>query len=450
MKDGVKDIGFSVPYDIAVARTLRPTTREEREAALAEACYNTELIPQELVYVDLQTDSAVSAPSTSQVAALIEGGRPEAGLEMTAARRFQEIFGFPFVLPCMQGRAAERIWTKINVREGTVVPGNMLFPSTRYHIESNRAKVIDVISEKAYDLFSDDPFKADLDLAKLERVVREHGPEKVSCIYVELAVNSCGGHPVSLANLREVRAFAQARKIPVFLDACRILENSYLIQQREPGWQRRSIREIVGEICSLADGLTMSALKDLLVPIGGFIGMRDEKSYQKASFQQLLDGGQPPAGALVGLALSLEEIFSSATFVQSRVEQVNDLWRKLAGKVPVLRPAAGHGVFIDARSFLPAIPPERHPAEALAAFIYAFSGVRATKGPPLTKNQIERGIELLRLAVPARKYLEGHMDDVAEAVLYAYSHRGEIRGLARVEKPERSKYDPPVFAPAES
>ncbi|HEY3305540.1 MAG TPA: tryptophanase [Candidatus Binatia bacterium] len=448
MKD-VQDIGFSVPYDIAVARNLRATTRKEREAALAEACYNTELVPQELVYVDLQTDSAVSAPSTAQVATLIGGGSPEAGSETTAARRFREIFGFPFVLPCMQGRAAERIWAKLNVREGTVVPGNMLFPSTRYHIESNRAKVIDVISDKAYDLTSDDPFKADLDLLKLESVVEEHGPEKVSCIYVELAVNSCGGHPVSLTNLREVRAFAQARQIPVFLDACRILENSYFIQQREPGWQQRSIREIVGETCSLADGLTMSALKDFLVPLGGFIATRDEKSYQKASFQQLLDGGQPPAGALAGLALSLEEIFSSATYAQSRVEQVDRLWRKLAGKVPVLRPAAGHGVFIDAKRFLPALPPERHPAEALAAFVYAVSGVRATKGPPLTKNQIERGIELLRLAVPARKYLAGHMNDVAEAVLYAYAHREEIRGLKRVEKPGRSKYDPPLFAPAE-
>jgi len=448
MKDGLKDIGFSVPYDIAVARTLRRTTRQEREAALAEACYNTELIPQELVYVDLQTDSAISAPSTSQVAALIGGGHSEAGSETPAAQRFRDIFGFPFVLPCTQGRAAERIWAKLNVREGTVVPGNMLFPSTRYHIESNRARVIDVISGKAHDLFSDDAFKGDLDLRKLESAVKEHGPEKVSCVYVELAVNSCGGHPVSLANLREVSAFARARKIPVFLDACRILENSYFVQQREPGRRSLSIREIVSETCSLADGLTMSALKDFLVPIGGFIATRDEKSYQKASFQQFLDGGQPPAGALASLALSLEEVFSSATYVQSRVEQVSDLWRRLDGKVPVLRPSAGHGVFIDARTFLPSLPPERHPAEALAAFLYAVSGVRATKGPPLAKSQAERGVELLRLAVPARRYLAGHMEDVVEAVLYAYSHREEIRGLQRIEKPGRSKYDPPLFAQA--
>ena len=198
MKDGVKQAGFSVPYDIAVARTLRQTTRQEREAALRQAGYNTELIPQELIYVDLKTDSGVSSISTSQLAALTGGGSPEAATEMapeghagftSVLRRFQEIFGFPFVLPCTQGRAAERVWTKLHVREGTVVPGNMLFPSTRFHIESNRAKVVDVISEKAHDLFSDDPFKGNVDIGKLESVVKEHGPEKVSCIYVELCVD---------------------------------------------------------------------------------------------------------------------------------------------------------------------------------------------------------------------------------------------------------------------
>jgi tyrosine phenol-lyase len=458
MKHGAKDMGFSVPYDIAVARTLKPTTSEARKAALEQAGYNTELIPQELVYVDLQTDSAVSALSTTQVAALIAGGGPETTAEaapdghggMAALlSRFREIFDLPFVLPCIQGRAAERIWMKLNVREGTIVPGNMLFPSTRYHIESNRAKVVDVITDDAYDLFSDAPFKGNLDARKLENVVKEQGAEKVSCIYVELGVNSCGGHPVSLRNLRQIRSFAEANKIPLFLDACRILENSYFIQQREPGYHDRSIREIVHETCSVADGLTMSALKDFLVPTGGFIAMRDEKSYQKASFQQFLDGGQPPAGAIASLALALGEIFSSPAYVRSRVAQVEYLWRRLSDTVPVLRPAAGHGVFIDAKSFLPEMPPDHHPAEALAAFLYAISGVRATKGPPLTQQQRERGVELLRLAVPARRYLHGHMDDTAEAVLHAYAHRGEIRGLKKVEQAGRSKYDPPLFAQVE-
>lgn len=441
MAEGAKETGFSVPYDIAVARPLRPTSREEREAALREACYNTELIPQEMVYVDLQTDSGMSAPSTAQAAADPAGA---AGL----ARRFEEIFGFPFVLAFTQGRPAERVWAKLNIREGTVVPGNMLFPSTRYHIESNRAKVVDVVSDKAYDLFSDDPFKGDLDIAKLESVLKEHGGEKVSCVYVELAVNSCGGHPVSLANLKRVRALADAHRVPVFLDACRILENSALIRRRDPGCRDRSIRDIARATCALADGLTMSALKDLLAPIGGFIATRDEKSFQKAAFQQFLDGGQPPAGALAGLSLSLDEIFNSPAYAESRVGQVEHLWSRLAAAVPVLRPAAGHGVFIDARSFLPKMSPEDHPAEALAAYLFALSGVRAAKGPPLTKTQIERGTDLLRLAVPARRYLREHMDDVAEAVLYAHARRDEIPALRKIEKPGRSKYDPPLFSRA--
>jgi tyrosine phenol-lyase len=441
------EIGFSVPYDIAVARPLRRTTRAEREAELERASYNTELIAPELVYIDLQSDSGLGAPSIAQSAAAVAGAAPTDGGPADVAARFSEIFGFPFVIPCAQGRAAERVWMKLNVREGTVVAGNMLFPSTRYHIDTNGAKVVDVIGDKADDLFSDDPFKGDLDIGKLEKVIAENGAEKVSCIYVEVCVNSAGGHPVSLANLRAVRALGEKNKIPVFLDACRILENSYFIQQREAGYKEKSIRDIVRETCALADGLTMSALKDFLVPLGGFIATRDAKSYGRASFMQMLDGGQPGANALASLTVSLGEIFASPDYAASRVRQVEHLWRRLAERVPVLRPAGGHGVFIDARKFLPDMPAEQHPAEALAAYIYELSGVRAAKGPPLTRRQIERGVDLLRLAVPARRYLQEHMDDVSQAVLHAYDHREEIPGLKSIEKPGRSKYDPGLFAP---
>ncbi len=438
------EIGFSVPYDIAVARPLRRTTRAEREAALESASFNTELVGSEMVYIDLQSDSGLGAPSVAQAATAVGGAD---GAVIDAVGRFREIFGFPFIVPCVQGRAAERVWMKLNVRPDTIVPGNMLFPSTRYHIDANGGKVFDVISDQADDLYSDVPFKGDLDVKKLASVIAEHGAENISCIYVEVCVNSAGGHPVSIANLRSVRALADKHKIPVFLDACRILENSYLIQQREPGYSVKSIAEITREACALADGLTMSALKDFLVPLGGFIATRDPKSYGRASFQQLLDGGQPPPNALASLALALGEVFASSDYIASRVKQVEHLWRRLADKVPVLRPSAGHGVFVDARKFLPDMPPEQHPAEALAAFIFTISGVRATKGPPLTRRQIEKGVDLLRFAVPARRYLKEHMDDVADAVLYAYDHRKEIRGLKSIEKPGRSKYDPGLFTP---
>lgn len=453
MKDGYSGILFSVPYEIAVVRPLRQTTLEEREAALKAASYNTELLPQEMIYIDLKTDSGVSSMSTSQLSKLMAVGPLESGMEMAAEGNkafgalgdsFQKIFGFPYMVPVVQGRAAERVWTKIHIKPGTVVPGNMLFPSTRMHIESNGAKIVDVISNAAHDLYSEEPFKGNIDLDRLDAVFKEHG-DKVSCVYVELCVNSCGGHPVSLSNLKAVKAIAAAHQVPLFLDACRILENSYLIKQGEQGYEHRSIQEIVRETCALSDGCTMSALKDFLVPVGGVIAMRDEASYQKAYVQSFFSGSQPPSAAMEAMNIALQEIFASDSYVTSRVEQVNYLWRRLKGGIPILAPPGGHGVFIDAKSFLPHVPAEHHPAEALAAFIYQVSGIRVTQGPPLAPSQLDRGIQLLRLAVPARRYLQAHMDDVAEAVLYAFAHRDEIKGLERLEKPGRTKYASSLF-----
>ena len=456
MKNDFEGISFSIPYEIAVVRPLKQTTLREREAVLREAHYNTELIPQEMVYVDLKTDSGVSSFSTGQVATAMGAEALETTPEMapegnralrSLSDRFRELFGFPFVVPCTHGRAAERIWAKIHVREGSVVPGNMLFPSTRFHIESNGAKVIDVITEDAHDLYSEHPFKGNVDIKKLAALLKEYGPERVSCVYVELAVNSCGGHPVSLANLKEVQSLARAHGVPLFLDGCRILENSYLVKQREAGYQNLSIPEIVRETCSLADGCTLSALKDFLVPTGGFIGIRDAKSFQRAYVQNFFDGTQLAGSAMDAISTALAEISASPLYVSSRVEQVNYLWLRLKGGIPVLCPPAGHAVYIDVKSFLPGLSPERHPAEALAAFVYSISGIRLTKGPPLAQSQTSRGIELLRLALPARRYVQGHVDDVAEALFYAHSRRDEIQGLKRLESPERSKYDPPFFEP---
>ena len=455
MKDPSSGVLFSVPYEIAVVRPLRQTTLKEREEALRAAYYNTELLPQEMIYVDLKTDSGVSSLSTAQLSTLLGVGPLESGMEMAAegnkafvslSENFHKLFGFPYIVPVAQGRAAERIWAKMHVKEGSVVPGNMLFPSTRFHVESNGGKVLDVISDDAHDLYSAQLFKGNIEVKKLEAIFKEHG-EKVSCVYVELCVNSCGGHPVSLENLKAVKAIAGAHKVPLFLDACRILENSYLIKQREPGYQDHSIQEIVRETCSLADGCTMSALKDFLVPAGGLIATRDEASYQKASVQNFLNGSQPPSTVMETMSTALQEIFVNDSYARSRVDQVNYLWRRLKDGIPLVTPPGGHGVFIDVKGFLPHVPAENFPAEALAAFIYHMSGIRVTKGPPLAPSQTARGVELLRLAVPARRYVQGHMDDIAEAVQYAYSRRDEILGLNRVEKPGRSRFEPALFAP---
>jgi tyrosine phenol-lyase len=447
-------VTFSVPYEIAAVRPLRQTTLDERENALRSAHFNTELIPQDLIYLDLSTDSGVSALSTNQLSALAGAKFVESGMGLAAegsrsfgllAEQVQHIFGFPYLVPTTQGRSAERLWMKINVKPGTAVVGNMLFPSTRVHIEMNGAKVIDVIGDSAHDLKSNDYFKGNLDLEKLTAAIREHGADKVSCIYVELSVNSCGGHPVSLANLAEVKAIAVAHKMPLFLDACRILENSFLIKEREAGYHKHTVQQIVEETCALADGCTMSALKDFLVPLGGLILARDKSSHQKAYMQSFLDGVQMPGNAMELLATALREIFETESYVNHRVAQVNYLWRRLNGGVPLVNPPSGHAVFIDVKAFMPHVPPEQYPAEALAAFVYLTSGIRVTKGPPPAPSQVQRGIDLLRLAVPARKYFQGHMDDISEAILYAYANRHEIKGLKRIEDQTRSKYDPAYF-----
>jgi tyrosine phenol-lyase len=449
-------VRFSVPYEIAAVRPLRQTTFDDRQEALRAAHLNTELIPQDLIYLDLSTDSGVSSLSTNQLSALAGAKLVEPGMGLAAegsrsfgllAEQVQRLFGFPYLVPTTQGRSAERLWTKINVKPGALVAGNMLFPSTRVHIEMNGAKIIDVISDSAHDLTSEDHFKGNLDLEKVSAAIREHGADKISCIYVELSVNSCGGHPVSLANLTEVKAIAAAHKIPLFLDACRILENSFLIKERESGYHNHTIQQIVQETCSLADGCTLSALKDMLVPLGGLILTRDRASYQKAYLQSFLDGVQMPGHAMELLATALDEIFQSESYLNHRVGQVNYLWRRLNVGVPLVHPPGGHAVFIDVKAFMAHLTPEQHPTEALAAFVYLTSGIRLTKGPPLAPSQVEHGIDLLRLAVPARKYFRGHMDDVAEAILYAHANRHEIKGLKRIEDPTRSKYDPAHFAP---
>ena len=454
MNDGSPGVSFSVPYEIAVVRSLRQTTLEERTAALAAAHYNSELIPQDLIYIDLSTDSGVSSLSANQLAASAAARSMEPAMGLAAegsrshallSKQIQRHFGFPYFVPTSQGRSAERIWTKINLKPNSYVAGNMLFPSTRFHIEMNGAKIIDVIGDSAHDLTSNHPFKGNLDIEKLKNAVQEKAADQLSCIYVELGVNCCGGHPVSLANLKEVRAIASAHKLPLFLDACRILENSYLIKEREPGRQNRAIGEIVRETCALADGCTMSALKDFLVSSGGLILTRDPASYQKAFMQSFLDGAQPPGSVMEMMAIALEEIFAADSYVTSRVEQVHYLWRRLKDGVPLVSPPCGHGVFIDVKKFLPHVGAENFPAEALAAFIYRTSGIRATNGPPLAPSQIARGTELLRLAVPARKYVKGHMDDVVDALFYAFAHRNEIKGLRKIDDPARSKYQPAYF-----
>jgi tryptophanase len=235
--------------------------------------------------------------------------------------------------------------------------------------------------------------------------------------------------------------------VPVFLDACRILENSYLIQQQEAGCENLSVAEIARAICDLADGCTLSAAKDFSAGAGGFLASGDAAAHQKAYAQSFLDGVQAPAATIAALAEALDELVANDGWIAQRVQQVRYLWERLNDSIPLLRPAGGHAIFIDVQKFLPHISRENFPAEALAAFVYEISGVRLVKGPPPAPSQAARGIDLLRMAIPARRYLRAHLDDAANALLYAYAHRDEIKGLTKIEKPGRARFAPALFAP---
>lgn len=450
-----EELRISVPYEIATVRPLRKTTSAERAAILREAHYNTELLPQEAVYIDLKTDSAVGARSTVQMMAMMEPSLREASPELAGeshrglrslASRANQLFGFPYTVPCVQGRAAERLWLRQRLRKGTLVPGNLLFPSTRFHIASNGGEFSAVALESAYDLFSGEPFKGNLEPNRLEALIDETGKDHIACVYLELCVNSCGGHPVSLAHLAELEKMLRPRSIPLFLDATRIVENSYLIQKRESVFSNRSLAEIIRETCSHADAITLSAQKDFCVPGAGLVCLRDEKLYHQLAFETFLDGSAPDNATMRALEVALEDTLKNEGYVTARARQVSYLWERLSkAGLPVLRPCGGHAVYIDVCSILPAMSDEHFPAEALAAYVYVISGIRITKGPALTREQRDRGLNLIRLAVPSHRYLPGHFDDVAAALHCAFERRGEIRGLRPIESPGRSKYGPPLF-----
>jgi tyrosine phenol-lyase len=452
------DMELGLPYEIASLRPINTTTRAQRMQILENAGYNTELIPQHAVYVDLKTDSGVGSRSTLQIAekldiSLLEPApelAPEAhGSLQRLSVRFNELFGLPFILACSQGRAAERIWCKMHVKGESIVPANMLFPSTRYHIGSNGGKVVELPCPEAYELTSDYPFKGNMDIDGLVRLLDEAAPDQIPFACLELCNNACGGHPVSLEHLERVKQILEPHGIPLLLDASRILENSYLLQQREPSCRHDSIPEIVRKTCATANAITLSAQKDFGVQAGGLIGTRDDGTYQQAALQAFLDGVQPESSTMRAVEAAMAEHLRTDAYIRARVTQVAYLWQLLAESgVPVLHPAGGHAVYADVERFLPHMSEQQNPAEALAAFLYLSSGVRISKGPPPTQGQKERGATLIRMAIPAHRYLNAHLDHVAKALTQAFKDRQQIPGLSKVTAPQRGQYAPPWFTRA--
>ncbi len=452
MSDAWEEELLAEPYRIKVIEPVRRTTRQEREELIRRAGYNPFRLPAEAVYIDLLTDSGTSAMSDRQWAGLMIGDESYAGsrnfyhLQATVER----IFGFPHVIPTHQGRAAENVLFTTLLKEGQVVPNNMHFDTTKAHVLHKGGRPVDCPVTAAYDPTQPEPFKGNVDLGKLEELIRTEGPAKIPFLMVTATCNSGGGQPVSLANLRGVKEVASRYGIPVFIDACRFAENAYFIKQREPGQAGRSLGEIAREMFSYADGCTMSAKKDALVNIGGFLALRDEQLYREASVWAVLFEGFPTYGGLAGrdleaMARGLEEVLDES-YLAHRIGQVEYLARRLlqAG-VPIVEPPGGHAVYVDVRRFLPHLPQGQFPAWALSVALYVEAGVRSVEvgtvlagRDPATGDHDYPRLELLRLAIPRRVYTQTHLELVARAIIRLYGQRDRIKGF-------RFTFEPPVL-----
>ncbi len=445
---------WAEPFKIKMVELLKTTTHAEREHAIVDAGYNTFLLRSEDVYIDLLTDSGVSAMSDHQWAGMMLGDEAYAGsanfYHLEAAVR--ECYSYRHLVPTHQGRGAEHILSQLLVKPGDFVPGNMYFTTTRLHQELAGGTFVDVIVDEAHDPQDESPFKGNVDLAKLDALVERVGARRIPYVSMATSVNMAGGQPISLANLKALRAWCTTHGILLVHDMTRVAENAYFIQQREPGQAERSVASIVHEICALTDAATMSAKKDALVNIGGFLAMNDADLYRRACDMVVVYEGLHTYGGMAGrdmeaMAIGIRESIDDH-HIRARVGQVEYLGRKLedAG-VPIVRPIGGHALFLDARRILPHVPQEQFPAQALAAALYVDSGVRsmergivsAGRDAKTGKNHQPK-LELVRLTIPRRVYTQAHMDVVAESVIEVFEHAREIRGLRFTYEPERLRF----------
>ena len=456
----LKRRSWAEPFKIKVVEPVRLTTPEQRERAIAEAGYNTFLLRSEDVYIDLLTDSGTSAMSDWQWAGMMLGDEAYAG-----SRNFYHLeemvrkyYGYRYIVPTHQGRGAEHILSRVLIRPGDVIPGNMYFTTTRLHQELAGGRFVDVIIPEAHDPLSEHPFKGNLDLDKLEALIRS-GSARIPYVSVAATVNMAGGQPISLENLRAVRELTARHGVRLILDATRVAENAYFIQQREPAQAGRPIAAIVHDICALTDGCTMSAKKDALVNMGGFLAVNEQEVYEEASNLVVVYEGLHTYGGMAGrdmeaVARGIEESLAD-DHIRARVGQVLYLGEKLREwDIPIVLPIGGHGVFIDARRFLPEIPQEHYPAQALAAAIYTDSGVRTMERGIVsagrnkdTGEENKPALELVRLAIPRRVYTQAHMDVVAESILAVYDERDRIRGLRMLFEPRYLRFFQARFEP---
>ena len=453
---------WAEPFKIKMVELLKTTTPEERRQAIGEAGWNTFLLRSEDVYIDLLTDSGVSAMSDRQWAGMMLGDEAYAGSANFYHLRdtVEEVYSYRHTVPTHQGRGAEHLVSRLLIRPGDYIPGNMYFTTTRLHQELAGGTFVDVIVDEAHDPADPSPFKGNIDLAKLEALRARVGAARIPYVSLATAVNMAGGQPVSMANLKALRNWCDEHGIPIVHDMTRVAENAYFVQRRENGYHERSIASIVHEICSLTDIATMSAKKDALVNIGGFLAMNDPDLYRRACDLVVVYEGLHTYGGLAGrdmeaMAIGIRESVDD-NHIRARVGQVAYLGELLerAG-VPIVKPVGGHAVFLDARSILPHIPQGEFPAQALAAAIYVDSGVRSMeRGAVSAGRDKETGenymprLELVRLTIPRRVYTQAHMDVVAESVIEVAENAESIRGLKFSYEPEQLRFFLGRFEPA--
>lgn len=431
---------FAESYKIKMIEPIYRSTREQRVKWIDEAHYNLFNLRSEQVYIDLLTDSGTGAMSHKQWAALMEGDESYAGSSSyyNLKNTVKSIFGFDYFLPTHQGRAAENVLFSILVKEGDIVPGNSHFDTTKGHIEFRNAHTEDCTVDEAFDTDSYFPFKGNVDPEKLEHVLSKN-KGKVKIMIVTLTCNSSGGQPVSMENLKEVRKVADKYGISVLFDSARFAENAWFIKKNEKSYNNKTIKEIVREMYSYADGMTMSAKKDGIVNIGGFIATNNQKWFEEASTFSIMYEGFLTYGGMAGrdmnaLAIGLDEVTDSA-YLETRISQVEYLGNKLIENgIPIQKPIGGHAVFVDAKKFLPHVPKEEFVAQTLANILYIEAGVRGVEvgtlladRDPQTKENRYPKLELLRLAIPRRVYTNNHMDVVAAGLKNIYEQRDEIR-----------------------
>jgi tryptophanase len=423
------------PFKIKTVEAIRWTTREEREQLLRAAHYNLFLLPAEDVLIDLLTDSGTGAMSTRQWAAMMEGDESYAGSKSfdRFRRSVQSIFGYRHVIPTHQGRAAERILFSVMCKKGDVVPNNTHFDTTRANVEFVGAEALDLPIPEGREPATRHPFKGNLDVAALDQLIARVGRERVPLVMLTITNNSGGGQPVSMQNMRAVSAVCRKHGIPLYFDACRFAENAYFIKLREQGYESKTPKEIAQEIFSLGDGCTMSAKKDGLANIGGFLCTNDDTLAQQEKNLLILTEGYPTYGGLAGrdleaIAVGIEEVLEE-DYLRYRIVSTAYLGRHISEHgVPIVQPPGGHAIYLDARAFLPHIPSQDFPGVALAAELYLEGGIRSVEIGTLMFGPAAK-MDLVRLAIPRRVYTQSHIDYVIEVILEVWKRREQIRGL---------------------